>query len=169
MRYHDNQRKAEYSNCYAKSARSTLLSATLHLRDMKEATTLFQWKVAYKAAIISCRSALHIFHKKDAPRSIYLEKALEKRFLIWKKSEGVAHPFQLLEAERNSLLKEGQSIWPLECINQFDKEPRFLLGDRFITGSDAVSDILSWIMTEIETIEDAAFGCKKEQKITSSK
>lgn len=169
MKIHDSKRQKQFGACYALSARIELCSAIPHLSTMHRAMSLFQWKSAYKSGIVTCRAALHVLHKKDAKRSPFLADALNKHYEEWRAYNGSESLFHLLDLERNMLLKEGKSSFPMECSEEYHEEPHLLIGTHFLIGSKVVRRFMKWILNEIEIIEETAFWARRDERATTNK
>lgn len=152
----DAHRQNQFGRCYASSSRSVLCSVVPHLAQMQRASRSLEWRAGYRSGIVTCRSALHVLHKKDGPRTTFLATAIDERFQGWKASLSES-PFHLLDDERNMLLKEGRPGFPVESRESYSGEPQLLCGSRFMTGSEVVRFFMGWVLQEVTAIEDAAF------------
>lgn len=163
--FYDTHRKNQIGSCYASASRGALSEIIPHMESIQTARKLLQWKSAYKAGVVACRSSLHVLHKKDSLSSPFLERAIASRYSDWKGSQLAEHPFLLLEQERNALLKEGRSTFPMENADCFSTEPRLLFGTEFIAGSEIVRKLGTWILREIVEIEDMAYWERREKRV----
>lgn len=164
MKFYDNDRKNQFGACYAASARGTLFGVIAHLSFMQKAQKHYEWSAAYKAGVVTCRSALHVLHKKDGARSPFLRDKIAETYALWKSSTAAGSTFHLLEQERNFLLKEGRSMFPVEESDDYQSEPRLLVATRFIKGSEVVRDFAEWAIGQISDIEEGAFWSRRQER-----
>jgi len=164
-RCYDSDRKAQFGLCYAYHARKALADVGPHIATMLTATRFNAWNGAYKAGVVSCRSALHVLQKVDCEGSPFLKAATRERYSIWKTSEQAEYPFFQIEQERNSLLKENRSTFLLEECDKYDNEPRLLVGTNFVVGSAVLRSFVQWVLREIYEIEESAFLKRRVQRV----
>lgn len=129
---------------------------------MRRATRIIEWEAAYKGGIITTRSSLHVLHKIDAKRSLYLAEAVKARFQAWKST--TESNFLLLDDERNMILKEGRFFFRQEVQESSYAEPRLLFGSQILVGSEIVRSLANWALEEIERIEENAFWVRRADR-----
>tara|TARA_R110002124_G_scaffold269933_1_gene437977 strand:- start:46 stop:441 length:396 start_codon:yes stop_codon:yes gene_type:complete len=113
---------------------------------------------AWFTFVVDARRVGHVLHKVDGAHRSHLGKALSERFNVWRSQDPI---FQLIEEERNTLLKEGESSLKFGELDDFGK---VLACGEFLTVSLLAQRIVDWWELNLSELEDRAEQSRKRSR-----